>query len=1356
MLKSYLKNLHEITNRGDAREESYYSALENLLNEYAASIGKKNVHITTLPKKTEAGNPDFRLWDDKQHIFGYIEAKAPTVTYLDQVETTEQLKRYLHTFPNLLLTNFFEFRLYRQGILDKKTFIARPYVMHKLKGVPPVENEEEFLSLLERFFSFSLPKVYDAKTLAIELAKRTRFLKDEVVTQELKSVGQAFLPDTNEVRDKGVTDRNVRPTNINVPDKDVRPNVLHGFYEAFKKYLISGLTKEDFADLYSQTITYGLFAARTRSENGFNRKLAYDRIPRTIGILRDVFRFISLGDLPQQMEWIVDDISEVLAVTDVKKILHQYFHEGKGKDPIVHFYETFLAQYDPETRERRGVYYTPEAVVSYIVRSLHLILKEKFGKSDGFADNSVTVLDPAAGTLTFLAEAAKLAVEEFVSKYGEGGKENLIKEHILKNYYAFELMMAPYAVGHLKMSFLLEELGYKLQKDDRFKLYLTNTLEMEELAQTELPGMASLSEESHLAGRVKKEQPILVILGNPPYSGHSSNIGEWISDEIKAYYKVDGKPLREKNPKWLQDDYVKFIRFAQWKIDQTGEGILGFITNHSYLDNPTFRGMRQSLMNSFNEIYILDLHGNSLKKEKCPDGSKDENVFDIKQGVAIALFIKSKRVGQTFLSDTNYTKKTSSREDVVGQAFLPDTCEVGHSELWGLRGNKYDWLENNEIKTTRWKRLLPKSEFYLFVPRDEGLLESYEKNLKITDIFPINSVGIVTSRDSFVIDAHKELLKRRIRMFSDKKIPDEIIRQTFNLKDKSNWKLKTARENVRKDENWENSITQILYRPFDTQWIFYHDAVIERSRKEVMRHMMEENLGLITNRQVNKEFRHVLCSNTIINDCTVSLETRERSYLFPLYAYPDHEKKDLFSHKEGAGEKKPNINPELFAILSSTYNNATERNVCIKKDSVGQAFLPDTNKYKEVTDKNVCPTGINEAENADDIKITRRHLPHWRLKGATYFITFRTAQGELSVEEQKLVLNHIVDGNEKFYTLIAAIVMPDHVHILLTPREEYDLSRIMKGIKGVSARRINLKRTDKTDKNVYPTKKETSGSIWQDESFDRIIRDQNELNEKLDYMLNNPVRSGLTESPWDYHGWYFNVKSDSVGQAFLPDTNEDKEVTDRNVCPTGINVMDKNVRPTDVFYYIYAVLYSNIYRSKYAEFLKIDFPRVPFTKDYEVFSKMAEFGKRLVDLHLLKSEELDPPVARFQGKGDDKVEKIKYEPAGQTFVSDAKESLPRIYINNDQYFEGIRKEVWEYQIGGYQVCEKWLKDRKGRRLSLDDIKHYCRFATAIQKTIDVQEEIDNIYPEVEKEIIEFKKSKLSLKTGITHSPRKLK
>ncbi len=1036
MLKSYLKRISDIANRGDAREESYYSCLEELLKNYADSINRKNVDITTLPKKTDAGNPDFRIWDGKQQIVGYIEAKAPTVEYLDHIEETEQLKRYLHTFPNLILTNFFEFRLYRNGQLIDKAQIARPFVVHKLKTVPPIEKEKDFCNLLEKFFSFSLPKVYDARALAVELAKRTRFLKDEVIAQELEE---------EEKKGKG--------------------NIL-GFYKAFKEHLISGLTKEDFADLYSQTITYGLFAARTRTENGFNRKLAYDKIPKTIGILRDVFKFISLGELPQQMEWIIDDISEVLATTDVYKILDEYFNKHKGKDPIIHFYETFLAEYDPKAREKRGVYYTPEPVVSYIVRSLHYILKEHFNKKDGFASQSVTVLDPAAGTLTFLAEAAKLAVEEFTSKYGEGKRTGFIKEHILRNFYAFELMMAPYAVGHLKMSFLLEELGYKLHSDDRFKLYLTNTLEMEELSQTELPGMASLSEESHLANKVKKEQPILVILGNPPYSGHSSNIGDWISKEIKAYFQVDGKPLGEKNPKWLQDDYVKFIRFAQWKIDQAGEGILGFITNHGYLDNPTFRGMRQSLTQSFDEIYFLDLHGNSLKKEKCPDGSKDENVFDVQQGVAIALFVKKKGLKQ----------------------------KISHSELWGLREKKYNWLNKNDITTTRWKVIKPKSEFYLFIPRDEKLLDEYEKYPKITDIFPINSVGIVTARDNFVIDSDKNALRRRILQFRDKKLPDEIIEQTYGLKDKSNWKLKDAREAVIKDDNWEQAITKILYRPFDEQWIFYHDDLIERSRKEVMRHMMKDNLALLTHRreELDIPYTHFLVTNFISEHGCLS--TKTTNYHFPLYLY----------HKKD--------NPRKRSLTSTM--------------------------------------------------------------------------------------------------------------MLFEPEVEY------------GAKRPNL-------------------------------------------------------SP---------VLLDKLSKAFK-----------------------KTPSPEEIFYYIYAVLYSNIYRTKYAEFLKIDFPRVPFTKDYKLFKKMSDYGERLIELHLLKSSELDIPVARFQGRGNDKVEKLKYEKG-------------KLYINNDQYFEGISQEVWEYQIGGYQVCDKWLKDRKGRPLSVEDIKHYCMVVASIQKTIEIQKAIDDDYPKIEKEL----------------------
>lgn len=1044
MLKDYLRSVFEFMNRGDAREESYYSTLENLLSHYAKTTERRNIHITTLPKSTEAGNPDFRIWDGKQKIVGYVEAKAPSVDRLDLIEDSEQLVRYRTTFPNLILTNFHEFRFYRDGKLVDSTFISRPYQVKHLREVLIVENEQPFLNLLDKFFSFSLPKVQNAKSLALELAKRTRFLKDEVIAQELLE---------SEEKEKGF---------------------IYGFYEAFKHFLITDLTPDDFADLYSQTITYGLFAARTRSENGFNRKLAYDNIPQTIGILRDVFEFVSRGKLPRQMEWIIDDISEVLAVTDVNNILHQYYHEGKGKDPIIHFYETFLAEYDPQTRERRGVYYTPEPVVSYIVRSLHTILKTEFGKPDGLASEGVTLLDPAAGTMTFIARAAQEAVLEFESKYGAGARGEFIRRHILRNFYAFELMMAPYAVGHLKMSFFLEELGHRLADDERVPFYLTNTLDMEELAQTRIPGIASLAEESHLAGEIKKQTPLLVILGNPPYSGHSVNRGAWILGKIDDYKRVDGKPLGEKNPKWLQDDYVKFLRFAQWKIEQAGRGVVGMITNHSYLDNPTFRGMRQSLMGTFDNIYILDLHGNSLKKETCPDGGRDENVFDIRQGVAIAFFIK--RGG----------KKKSG--DVT----------IRHTELWGTQEPKYTWLTKHDITATPWQDLQPRSPFYLFVPRDEALTASYNTFIHVTELFPINSVGIVTARDNLTIHWSPEETWRTVTVFS--RMEPEFARQGYKLgKDTRDWKVILAQKDLLDSGPTRNKIVPILYRPFDMRYTYYTGksrGFICMPRPEVMRHILAgENLHITFTRSISsgKPFSHVICANIGVLGRFFP-DAACITYFAPIFLYPNNDHHDLFAHHE-ISARRPNLNPKVVATLATAY------------------------------------------------------------------------------------------GRE----------------------------------------------------------------------------------------------------------------------------------------PT----------PEEIFHYVYAVLYAPAYREKYTEFLRMDFPRIPFTADREIFRAMVVLGERLTALHLLKSPELDPPAARFDGEGDCRVSKSK----SQGFRYDA--GSERVSINQTQYFAPVPPVVWEYQVGGYQVCEKWLKDRRGRKLDMDDIRRYCRVATALKKTIEIQNQIDRLYQEVEKEVIHF-------------------
>jgi len=1038
LFSKYLKELSAVALQGDAREESYYPALADMLAEVAQTSGRTHVRVTTLPKPTDAGNPDFRLWNGTDRIVGYVEAKKPTEERLDPIEDSEQLQRYRSTFPNLILTNFLEFRLYRNGERVETVLAARPLVLNRLRTVPPIEKPNELFNLLDRFLGFSLPKAFTAESLAIELAKRTRFLRD-VVAQQLQQ------------------------------EREI-PGVLSGFFEAFQTYLIGTLTLEDFADLFAQTIAYGLFAARTRAGDGFSRRAAFDNIPHTIGVLRDLFRFISLGDLPEQLAWCVDDLAEVLTVADAPGILDRYYREGKGSDPIVHFYETFLAQYDPAERERRGVYYTPEPVVSYIVRSLHGLLKTEFKRPEGLAADGVTLLDPAAGTMTFVARAAQQAVAEFEAKYGAGAREDFIRQHILKNFYAFELMMAPYAVGHLKMGFFLEELGHRLNDDERMPFYLTNTLDTEELEQSKLPGFSALAEESRLAGKVKKQTPILVILGNPPYSGHSSNIGEWIRGLVEDYKQVDDKPLGEKTSKWLQDDYVKFLRFAQWKIEQAGCGVVGMITNHGYLDNPTFRGMRQSLMRTFDDIYVLDLHGNSLKRETCPDGSKDENVFDIRQGVAIAFFIN--RGGKE-------TRGT-----------------VRHADLWGAREAKYAWLDAYDLKHTDWRDVKPASPFHLFVPRDEAGSQRYQEFMTVAEVFPLNGVGMTTARDEFVIGTQKSSLINRVCLFKHNKGSDDELHTYFSIRRKKGWSIRRAWNMLQEltDTQLTEHVVPVLYRPFDVRWIFYHDSVVWRTVKRVMRHMLAgENVALLVSRQVLSDFRHAFVSETVTNFNNIDIAGRFGSgYQFPLYLYPTADQQDLFAHHDSS-ERRPNLNPKVVTALVAAYG-------------------------------------------------------------------------------------------------------------------------------------------------AEPT-------------------------------------------------------------------------------------------PEQIFHYVYAVLYAPAYREKYAEFLRMDFPRVPFTADAGLFQKLAALGARLTALHLLKSVELDPPACRFEGQGDGRIAKgtkagLRYEPGEQ-----------RVYINATQYFAPVPEAVWTYQVGGYQVCEKWLKDRQERRLEVDDIRTYCRIVTALKLTLGIQQEINALYPRAESKTV---------------------
>lgn len=490
-----------------------------------------------------------------------------------------------------------------------------------------------------------------------------------------------------------------------IPDvyrAEPKDGYLRGLLRSFQKELLPTLKLEpenekdySFADIYAQTIAYGLFTARVFSytiderqnaltpgpragegrsrETDFNREDAWKLLPETNPFLRRLFRDVSKAvgeyapsttlrgtasdESPVIADELIDAISEVVSILRAAKmdaILEDFRAKMNREDIVIRFYEDFLAAYKPQMREKRGVYYTPEPVVSYMVRSVDILLRSKFNKPLGLADPEVMILDPACGTGTFLLWIFQLIHQRFQENpdaLTEGLEDRswsgYVKERLLPRIFGFELLMAPYAICHLKLGLFLEETGYQFDSGKRLGVYLINSLEDIKLKDDEqqlsldIPEMERLiAAEAASGSRVKKNEPVRVVIGNPPYSGHSANKNPWIEQLVKDYYKIDGQPLGEKNPKWLQDDYVKFIRFGQWRIDQTKQGVLAFITNHGYLDNPTFRGMRRSLEKSFDQMYVTDLHGNTKKKEAAPDGSKDENVFDIQQGVSICFLLK--------------------------------------------------------------------------------------------------------------------------------------------------------------------------------------------------------------------------------------------------------------------------------------------------------------------------------------------------------------------------------------------------------------------------------------------------------------------------------------------------------------------------------------------------------------------------------------------------------------------------------------------------------------------------------------------------------------------------------------------
>lgn len=1013
-IANYINEVNKRFKTGISREHSYRGDLQTLLETLVPDI-----IATNEPAHIDCGAPDYVI-TKKDIPLGYIEAKDLDDN-LDDKSHKEQFDRYRNSLNNLIITNYLEFRFYRDG---EQVTIVRIGHIENGKVVANTENFKTFNDLIVNFCAYRGQTISSAAKLAKMMAGKARLLADVIKNA------------------------------LNSDDNSYDNRTLQDQMTAFQKILISDISKEEFADVYAQTIAYGMFAGRlndTSLEN-FSRQEACGCIPKSNPFLRNLFSYIAGPTLDDRIKWIVDDLADVFVAVNLHDILKDFGKATKTQDPIIHFYETFLSEYDPKLRKSRGVWYTPQPVVNFIVRAVDDILKQEFGLSEGLADTSkikikikdtkygnaksgkksaeiekevhrVQILDPATGTGTFLAEVIRQIHEKFIPM--QGMWSSYVENHLLPRIYGFEILMASYAMAHLKLDLILKETGYKATKNDRLKVYLTNSLE-EPHPDSGTLFASWLSQEAEEANEVKRDVPVMVVLGNPPYSGESSNKGEWIQNLIEVYkQEPTGGKLQEKNPKWINDDYVKFIRYAEQFIEKNNTGVLAYINNHSFLDNPTFRGMRWHLLQTFDKIYIIDLHGNAKKKEICPDGSKDENVFDIQQGVSINLFIKN-----------NQKKKGK-------------LAEVYNYDLFGKRENKYEFLAEHSLNSIDFNKLEHQVPYYFFVKKDFGLSKKYDKGFAVTDLFNVNSVGIVTAKDSILIKDSIEEIKTSIEI-NYNIIPDDT------------------------------KIQKVLYRPFDSKYVYYDTKYVERPRETVMKHFINrDNLGIVAKRGFTQlEAMSCFISNSIIDFRSWSCAGMQGGdYIFPLYLYEDVD-----------NSRRPNFSNDIIQKFA---------------DYLKLKFIPE--------------------------------------------------------------------------------------------------------------------------------------------------------------------------------------KSDEEGTF------------------ASIDVLD----------YIYAVLHSPKYRETYKEFLKIDFPKVPYPTDNAKFWKLVELGSELRSIHLLESNKLNTLTIGYPISGDNIVSKLKYE-------------NEKVHINDTQYFDKVPEAAWNFYIGGYQPAQKWLKDRKNKELTYDDIIHYQKIINALYLTDKLMLQIDEI------------------------------
>ena len=847
-IAEYIKQINEQFGTGIAHEHSYRPMLQQLLSEMLPTFV-----VTNEPARIECGAPDFIISSSKTNtpVF-YVEAKDIDDRDLDgRKENKEQFTRYKKSLDHIIFTDYLDFHLYENGEWVKNVRLA------EVQGDNIVlckEDLEDFIALVNHIASTKPSKITSAKRLAIQMAAKARILAS--------TINNAFCLAEE---DSKSAEKNKQ---------------LQGQLDAFRKVLINDLTPQGFADIYAQTVAYGMFAARLHDNtpDNFSRQEAANLIPKTNPFLRNIFQQIAGYDLDERIAWIVDDLINVFLATDVQKVTKNYSQKGIHRDPMIHFYEDFLKAYNPSLRKLKGVWYTPQPVVQFIVRAVDEILQRDFELSEGLADYSkfvhevvneqyekgekkfkgksssptikqemhrVQILDPATGTGTFLAEVVNQIFDKFNGM--QGMWQGYVNDHLLPRLHGFELLMASYAVAHLKLDMLLQQTGFNhAENSRRLKIYLTNSLE-EVHPDTGTLWAQWLSDEASAANRIKRDCPVMVMIGNPPYSGESQNKGEWIMRLIEDYKKEPGGKMRlnERNSKWINDDYVKFIRLAQNYVERNKCGIIGFINPHGFLDNPTFRGMRWNLLSTFDKIYTINLHGNYKKKEVCPDGSPDENVFDIQQGVSINLFIKT------------------------GEKKASELGKVYYYDLYGKREEKYDFLTNTPFSEVKYQELQPVAPMYFFVPKDFGLMDEYEKGVSISSLFSLGGMGITTGHD-------KEM----------------VSLQSF-----------------KSDYNFQYS-----YRPFDIRWINYDVKQITRARANVMNNLKKPNIALClikVNSSSDGLFKVLMSAG--LTDKTI-LSSKDNANVFPLY---------LYTKEFGEEKKNPNLKKEEWQKFNDAVGKET-------------------------------------------------------------------------------------------------------------------------------------------------------------------------------------------------------------------------------------------------------------------------------------------------------------------------------------------------------------------------------------------------------------------------------------------------